>query len=358
MKKLRVLSLLTQVYIGAFVLILYNSAIVHSAGYLNPTTGVVHSTKDDCWSDCKPYQTSSEIAAAKAEWKAYTDQIDAINKATENGTLKSGELPTASTPDSTVAWSTSDGWSSIPAQSMESDPNSSSYYNNNNTNKQFSDAWKSNADAVLQKDASGNYTEDSIKAYQALNWLTVDGKIWQETAAALNKEWSAWWAPSWWPIKVMTTEEIPWGNCVCVANFRADGASQDIAQNDLATITKWATKNADWSYTLAKDNGGNSATIRPNCWDMITRKYECIVQPWLIGFQNIFATIIRYLVNIVLLLGVLAIAGLGVAWSWAGWDDAKAKTALKKWGTNIIVWLIILFLFQYILRLLAPWIYI
>jgi hypothetical protein len=55
--------------------------------------------------------------------------------------------------------------------------------------------------------------------------------------------------------------------------------------------------------------------------------------------------------------GVLAVVGLGIAWAWAGGDDAKMKTKLKTWGMNIVVGLTILFLFRYILGFLAPWIY-
>jgi ABC-type uncharacterized transport system permease subunit len=62
-------------------------------------------------------------------------------------------------------------------------------------------------------------------------------------------------------------------------------------------------------------------------------------------------------INIVLLLGVLAVVGLGIAWSFAGGDDIKAKSTLKKWAVNIIIGLIILFFFTYILRFLAPWVY-
>lgn len=67
------------------------------------------------------------------------------------------------------------------------------------------------------------------------------------------------------------------------------------------------------------------------------RQYECSVKSGLEGFQNLFATIIRWMINIVLLTAVLAIIGLGIAWSLAGGDDAKAKSSLKKWGINVLV---------------------
>jgi hypothetical protein len=87
------------------------------------------------------------------------------------------------------------------------------------------------------------------------------------------------------------------------------------------------------------------------------RKYECTVTTGLIWFQNMFATIIRWIVNIVMLIWVLAIVGVGIAWSLAGGDDAKAKWEIKKWAMNILAGMIILFFFRYILQFLAPWIY-
>jgi hypothetical protein len=62
-------------------------------------------------------------------------------------------------------------------------------------------------------------------------------------------------------------------------------------------------------------------------------------------------------INIVLLLGVLSVVGLGIAWSFAWGDDVKAKSSLKKWAINIIIGLVILFMFRYILLFLAPWVY-
>jgi hypothetical protein len=57
----------------------------------------------------------------------------------------------------------------------------------------------------------------------------------------------------------------------------------------------------------------------------------------MLGFQEVFAKIIRYVINIVLLLGVLAVVGLGIAWSFAGGDDVKAKSTLKTWAINIVI---------------------
>ena len=90
---------------------------------------------------------------------------------------------------------------------------------------------------------------------------------------------------------------------------------------------------------------------------MTNRKYECTVPTGLAGFQSVFAQIIRFVINIVLLLGVLSVVGLGIAWSFAGGDDIKAKSTLKTWAINILIGLAILFFFRYILLFLAPWVY-
>lgn len=54
------------------------------------------------------------------------------------------------------------------------------------------------------------------------------------------------------------------------------------------------------------------------CTGTVTaRKYKCTVPTGLAGFQTVFAQIIRFVINIVLLLGVLSVVGLGIAWSFA-----------------------------------------
>ncbi len=134
--------------------------------------------------------------------------------------------------------------------------------------------------------------------------------------------------------KVYTSEIIPGASCVC-------DYTSDVWDDE------W---NAPVSAIATTPGSCNNVPVAK-------RKYICTVGTWLVSFQLMFANIIKYLINIVLLLWVLAIVGLGIAWAWAGGDDVKMKSTLKKWGTNIVVGLIILYLFQYILRFLAPWIY-
>lgn len=66
--------------------------------------------------------------------------------------------------------------------------------------------------------------------------------------------------------------------------------------------------------------------------------------------------IVAYIIQIALLLGVLAVAALGVAWGVAGGDDPEYKRKLKEWLVGLIVGLILIYGFQYILGLFG-WIY-
>ena len=127
--------------------------------------------------------------------------------------------------------------------------------------------------------------------------------------------------------KIFTSEKVPWASCVCV---------------------RWT----DSTWKTEYDATGLA------CWGLvINRKYECTIPTGLAGFQSVFRDIVRVVINIVLLLSVLAVVGLGIAWSFAWGDDIKAKSTLKTWAINIVIWLFILFMFGYILSFLAPWVY-
>lgn len=138
----------------------------------------------------------------------------------------------------------------------------------------------------------------------------------------------------------------------------SDPKSQAIAQGlsksgDITVFTTEPVPGADCKCISGQTGPDGKSCIGP----VETRKYECTTKPGLTGFQEIFAKIIRYVINITLLLGVLAIVGLGIAWSLAGGEDVKMKSTLKTWAINIVIGLIILFLFRYILMFLAPWVY-
>ena len=136
------------------------------------------------------------------------------------------------------------------------------------------------------------------------------------------------------PVLVTVTEKIPWADCTCTA----DGAQTTALPADQA----WPPTPGTWEAA---------------CGKVETRKYVCKVGKWLSSFQVMIASIIRWLVNIILLLGVLAIVWVGIMMSFYGSSDEWWAKAAKKWAVNIIVGLIILFTFRYILGLLAPWIY-
>lgn len=131
-------------------------------------------------------------------------------------------------------------------------------------------------------------------------------------------------------ITTITSEKVPGATCVCDAPW--------------ASLPEWQS----WPVLWEAACGENVAK----------RKYKCTIDSWMLWFQTVFAKIIRYVINIVLLLGVLAVVWLGIAWSFAGWDDVKMKSNLKSWAINIIIGLIILFMFRYILLFLAPWVYV
>lgn len=87
------------------------------------------------------------------------------------------------------------------------------------------------------------------------------------------------------------------------------------------------------------------------------RKYKCTTYTGIKGFAKTFQDICGWVVRIGILLGVLAIAALGIAWAIAGDDDSEYKKKLKNWVVNLIIGLIILFAAPYILSFLGSWIY-
>lgn len=143
-----------------------------------------------------------------------------------------------------------------------------------------------------------------------------------------SKEW--WAAKEWWATKenktvtVIVSEIIPWARCKCISK-------------------------AEWAISKFSNKCG---------WPVAERKYECTTKKWLAWFLDLFARIVRYIINIVLLLWVLAIVVLWIVWSFSGWEDTEMKTKLKTWAQNVMIWMLILFLFRVILRFLAPWVFV
>lgn len=146
-----------------------------------------------------------------------------------------------------------------------------------------------------------------------------------------------------------------WANNIKAADKGTTAWSSDAESNVLKTIT---SEMVPWADCRCYVNGSATWEAWVACTGPVeARKYECTTGKGLTGFQQVIAKIIRFVINIVLLLGVLAVVWLGIAWSFAGGDDVKMKSTIKTWGINIVVWLFILFMFGYILRFLAPWVY-
>jgi flagellar basal body-associated protein FliL len=76
----------------------------------------------------------------------------------------------------------------------------------------------------------------------------------------------------------------------------------------------------------------------------------------MVSFQNMIREIIKWVVYIIMLLGVLALVGAGILWA-MGSDSEEYTKKAKWWAKNIIIGLVLLFTFRYILGFLAPWIF-
>ena len=138
--------------------------------------------------------------------------------------------------------------------------------------------------------------------------------------------------------KIIQTAETPGANCTPARKPQKWNASEE----EEAKKNQW--------YIPVKITDFKGIPIEE-------RAYICDSPQGMAGLQEFARNLIRWVINIALLLGVLWIACLGVAWIIAGDNDTEEKRKIKWWLTNLIVGLIILFFFQQILRFIAPWIY-
>ena len=182
-----------------------------------------------------------------------------------------------------------------------------------------------NPPVVADVQSQAKSVEQRFNELKAANPNIPEDDLWAAAEWSVNA--SAWDGP----VKIITTEKIPWANCTCIA----DGASrtEDINGNTMNP----------WSGEAACGNANN-------------RKYSCTVGKWLSGFQDIFREITRWVVYITMLLWVIAIASAGIMWAWGSDSEEYTKKA-KWWVMNILIGLVILFTFRYILWFLAPWIF-
>lgn len=137
---------------------------------------------------------------------------------------------------------------------------------------------------------------------------------------------------------IFVTEMIPGGECECVKKSTKDEEGRNI------TGLERAERAADGKSCAAK--------IPPQ-----ERLYQCKVEKGLKGFQGVIRVWIKWILNFATILGVLAIAALGVVWTTSGSENPEQKKFLKEWLIGLIIGLGIVFFFQFILRFLAPWIY-
>lgn len=117
------------------------------------------------------------------------------------------------------------------------------------------------------------------------------------------------------PVKVRTTEKIPWVKC------------------DPVTYDSWT-----------------------NSWKIVPNLYDCNVDKWATQIVKMLWDIIKYFTYIAALAWVLFIVYNGILYSmW--WLDQSLKDDAKKriWAT--LIWLVLLLLSWPILQMIAPWIY-
>lgn len=138
---------------------------------------------------------------------------------------------------------------------------------------------------------------------------------------------------------VVVSELVPGANCYCIK----DHPTLTGAYTPETTNITWAP----WK------NANTKVCNTP----VQKRKYFCEIKPGMSGFQEMFRSIVQWIIAIWVLLGVLAIVALGIAWSFAGGENPEYKKFLKEWVMGVFIGLIILFLFGYILMFLAPWIF-
>ena len=124
---------------------------------------------------------------------------------------------------------------------------------------------------------------------------------------------------------------------------------------DKAVAAQAASKST--VYVTEKIPGANCV---PAEWsvesDITKRKYKCTIEAGFWSFQRSIQGITGWFTQIALILSVLVVVLLGIAWAIWGSSEEKVKF-LKWWTINILIGIVTLFFFQYILVMLAPWVF-
>jgi len=149
------------------------------------------------------------------------------------------------------------------------------------------------------------------------------------------KEWalSEYW--SWWYITITVSEPLPWMDCF-------------ISESWWQKVDKWLCTIAPW-----KDQ--EKATLLDfNCPASMT--YQCIQPKWFNWFTKVMSAIIGYLVHLLIIIAVLSIVVFGIMLSMS-WVNPNFKSTIKNALMKALIWILLLFLWAYILYLIAPWVY-
>lgn len=137
-------------------------------------------------------------------------------------------------------------------------------------------------------------------------------------------------------IAVYTTEYLPGANCKCVKG--ADGKKPKPGPVNWASIASvvWVC--------------GSEVPVNQ-------RLYVCDGAKKGIGwFQELIKTWVQWILQFAMILGVMAIAALGVAWAMAWNENPEYKKFLKDWIVNLMIGLAIIFFYPHILSIFS-WIF-
>lgn len=146
-------------------------------------------------------------------------------------------------------------------------------------------------------------------------------------------------------------ETTTWESTSSMADHTSTVVVTEIVPGTDISTCKCLLTNGEWSDTpMTKDWQKTCET------NIAKKKYKCEMKWGMESFTKIFSGMIRWIVNISMLLAVLALVVMGILWSTTGADSDKVK-AVKWWFINILIGLLILFFFRAILGFLAPWVY-
>ena len=142
-----------------------------------------------------------------------------------------------------------------------------------------------------------------------------------------------WW--SWTYIIVTVQEPIPWMNCtISSASLRSWWALEQ------CTTIDWKTNyNSIWDY---------------NC--PASMSYDCYQEKWFGSLKTIIWTFIKFLTYLVWVVWVLYLVINWIMLSMS-WLNSGMKENVKKGIVQAILGIIVLFLWGFILRQIAPWVF-